>query len=347
MALQALPGTPLGIKGKDGSKMKLPMKNISEKKSGKQLKKNAARGVYAVFRIILLCAIGFVILYPLLYMIVTSLRAKGSFMNSSKIWILDETSFIQNYKIALTALDYGTGFLNTLKYEILSAALEIAMCAVVAYGFSRFKFKLRGLLLAFLFLTILVPDNMIIIPRVINFSKLDFLGLFGLINKLTGVDLRANLLDSGWCFYLPSLTATGLRSGLMIYIYMQFFKNLPAELEEAAWIDGAGPVRTFCFIALPSSGVVILTNTVFSLVWHWNDYFLASLYLSDNYPLAVSLTRITDNLKAIGYMPVSSSPETMAAMMAGAILTILPILLVYMVLQRGFIKSIDRVGITG
>lgn len=315
--------------------------------SRKQMQKTAVHGVYAVFRILLLCAIGFVILYPLFYMIVTSIRAKDSFTNSSRIWIPEATAFLENYKTAFKALDYKNSFFNTLKFEIISAVLEIIMCAVVAYGFARFKFKLRGILLALLFLTILVPDNMIIIPRVMNFSKLDFLGLFSAIDKLSGVDLRVNLLDSAWCFYLPSVTASGLRSGLMIYIYMQFFKNLPAELEEASWIDGAGPVRTFCSIALPSSGVVILTNTVFSLVWHWNDYFLASMYLSEGYPLAVSLTRIGDNLKALGFAPVSNRPETMAAMMAGALLTVLPILLVYMVLQRGFIKSIDRVGITG
>lgn len=113
----------------------------------------------------------------------------------------------------------------------------------------------------------MVPAPMIIIPLVINFSKMDVLGILGLFQDVSGIDLRPNLLGTELTFYLPSLFAVGLRSGILIYIYIQFFKGLPSELEEAAWIDGAGPIRTFVSIAVPSSGVVILTVTIFSLIW--------------------------------------------------------------------------------
>ena len=244
-------------------------------------------------------------------------------------------------------MHYKEGLISSLKYEMVSAVLEICSCAIAAYGFARFKFPFKRLFMGMLFLTILIPDTMIIIPRVVNNSQLDFLGILALVNKMTGIDLRPNVLDTGWTFWLPSLLAAGLRSGILIFIYIQFFKSLPAELEEAAWMDGAGPIRTFIRIALPSSGVVILTVTVFSLIWHWNDYFLSSMYLTGDYPLAVWLTMMPKQLPTMGHSLVPSQPETMAILMAGCLVFILPMLIIYIFVQRWFIESIDRVGITG
>ncbi len=315
--------------------------------SGKVRARHIGQGAYSVFRIIILLAIGFVILYPLLYMISTSLRSRASFMNSVRVWLPEKLDALTNYRVAIKALHYKDGLISSLKYEIVSAVLEIISCAVAAYGFARFKFPFKKMFTAMLFLTILIPDTMIIIPRVVNNSQLDFLGILALFNRLTGIDLRPNVLNTGLTFWLPSLLAAGLRSGILIFIYIQFFKGLPAELEEAAWMDGAGPIRTFIRIALPSSGVVILTVTVFSLIWHWNDYFLSSMYLTDGYPLAVWLTMMPKQLPTMGYSLVPSHPETMAVLMAGCLVFILPMLIIYIFVQRWFIESIDRVGITG
>ena len=147
---------------------------------------------------------------------------------------------------------------------------------------------------------------------------------------------------------MPALLGVGIRSGIIIYIYVQFFKGLPKELEEAAWIDGAGPLKTYIRIALPSSGVVITPITVFSLIWHWNDYQLASMYLyAEKWPLAVKLSEIT-SAEAIGTLRLpADDPLRIAIMMAGCFMFIIPILIVYLILQKKFVKSIDRVGITG
>jgi multiple sugar transport system permease protein len=180
-----------------------------------------------------------------------------------------------------------------------------------------------------------------------NYSKMDILGIFGLLDTLTGIDLRPNLLGTEAAFYLPSLFSMGLRSGIMIFIYMQFFASFPKELEEAAWIDGAGPIKTFLKIAVPSSGVAITTVLVFSLIWHWNDSMLCSMYLNNEYPLAMQLNMLPTNLTTMGYYLNPETPETLAFQMAGCVLFVTPMLIIYMVLQRKFIESIDRVGITG
>lgn len=302
---------------------------------------------YAIIRMLILLAIGYIIIYPLLYMIVTSLRSRDSYFDSARVWIPSGIDVLFNYKMAIDATDFWNGLKQTFILEVIAGGIEIITCAIVAYGFARFKFKLKPALIVCLFLTILIPETMIIIPRVVNYAHMDFLGILGFIGDLMGTELRPNIIGTPFAFWLPSIFAMGLRSGILIYIYIQFFKGLPYELEEASWVDGAGPIRTFVSIALPSSGVVFTTVTVFSIIWHWNDNVLSSMYVSDNFPLAVQLERIEAYLNAMGYFVNNSNPDTMAFYMAACFLFILPMLIFYMILQRGFIESIDRVGITG
>ncbi len=313
----------------------------------KKIGKIGGKYFYSVFRLVILLSIGFVVIYPLFYMFVTSVQTRDSFLNSTKIWIPDDIDIKGNYKFAADLLEYGTSFLSTMKSEVVSALIEVVSCSFIAYGFARFKFKGRNILMFLLLVTILVPDMMMMIPRMTNYSDLDFLGIVGLINKVTGSDIRINMLNSVITFWLPSFLGIGLRSGILIFIYIQFFSGLPVELEEASWVDGAGPIRTFISIAIPSSGVVIITVTVFSLIWHWNDFLLAGMYLSKEYPLAYMVNMMTTNLYNKGISPSASNPQAMAYLMAGCVLFVIPMLVVYMILQHWFIESIDRVGITG
>lgn len=342
--------------------MKNPLKNVSEADRLKALKyaKVGTSVVYSIFRYALLISIGFIIIYPLLYMIVTSVMSPAAYNNSTRVWIPTEFNIKDNYSKAIEALSYGSALLNTVKYEVLSALLEVASCAVIGYGFARFNFKGKKFFTAILFLTILVPDMMVLIPRMVNYSNLDFLYIGTGIEKLvqaignlfgadwSAFDITPKVVNTGWTMWLPSILGVGLRSGVLIYIYIQFFTGLPRELEEAAWVDGAGPFKTFLKIAIPSSSVVIITVTVFSLIWHWNDSLLSGMYLTSNYPLASGLSNIEAYLvqKWAIYL-TASSPQGASILMASCLLFIVPMLIFYMFIQRGFIESVDRVGITG
>lgn len=302
----------------------------------------------SLIRLLMLLSVGFVIIYPLFYMITNSLVSKDAYFNSTRIWIPTSFNVKGNYKLAMECLDFAPGLLSTLTHEIVSALIEVCSCAIAAYGFARFDFKGKNILMGMLFMTILVPDMMIMLPRMVNYSHLDFFGILGLVEKLTGATIRPNILNSVWAFWLPSLFGIGLRSGILIFIYIQFFKGLPRELEEAAWVDGAGPLKTFLAIAIPSSGVVILTVSVFSLIWHWNDTLLARMFLSENHTLATNLDMYGDMLFAkFGILAGDREPEAAAYMMAACVLFVTPMLIFYMIVQRWFIESIDRVGITG
>ena len=260
--------------------------------------KHASSVAYSVFRLALLIAIGYIVIYPVIYMISSSVKTTAAFADPSVIYIPKHITF-EYYSLALEAIDYKDSIISTVKYEIVSAVIEILICSFIAYGLARFDFKGKKFLNFVLLLTILVPVQMIIVPIMTNYSQLDVIGILGLLNRFTGIDLRPNILGTVWTFYLPSIFGVGLRSGILIYIYIQFFSGLPKELEEAAWIDGAGLFRTFFSIAVPSSSVVYTTVTLFALIWHWNDYYLAVMYLSDKFPLAVRIYDIDNLITAV------------------------------------------------
>jgi len=134
---------------------------------------------------------------------------------------------------------------------------------------------------------------------------------------------------------------------LFIYIYKQFFQGLPKEFEEAAWIDGAGPIKTFIKVIIPSSTVPIVTVTMFSVVWHWNDYYLAQMYLTKEYPLSVQLASV-DSLLTNALQGAESAKIVLGpAIMAACLMMVLPLIIFYLVLQRRFIASIANSGIVG
>lgn len=280
-------------------------------------------------------------------MVSGSLKSFSDFFDPTVEWI-PKNIVKDNFKIAMEAMNFGDALKNTLFLEMLSAVLEIVSCMIAAYGLARFKFKGKKILEAMMLITILVPTAMIIIPSYMNYSKMDILGVLALFNKLTGVDLRVNILDTYYVMWLPSIFAVGIKGGLFIYIYKQFFQGLPREFEEAAYIDGAGPITTFLRVILPASGVPIVTVSMFSVVWHWNDYYVAAMYMSEKYPLSVQLNSLPNLISS--YMSSQGSGLSIATgpiLLAGCLLTVIPLLVFYVFLQRRFIASVANSGIVG
>lgn len=295
-----------------------------------------------ILRYFFLISLSYIVLYQIAYMLSQSFKPEGQLYDPSVVWV-PKSFTLDNIKLAFETLDYVKSFINTLLIPVGSGLLQVLTCSLAAYGLARFKFRGSKLVFALVLLTILVPPQMIIVPTYLNYYHLDFLGILGLLGKLFGTELRPNVLDTSLTFYLPALFGVGLRSGLFIFIYRQFFQKMPQELEEAAWIDGAGPFRTFLSVIIPSSGVVMLTVTIFSVIWHYNDYFLSAMYLTEQTTLAVALEGIVSQA---GTQGVAAEYERLLKM-SGSLLFIIPVLIMYMILQKRFIQNIDRVGIVG
>ena len=326
------------------TEMKTMKKTKSPALSKYKVRHKLVGGLISAFRYVFLISVSYIILYPLFAMIAFSVQSTSDILDTGVMWISKSPTF-DNFKIAWEAMSYPSALLNTLLVGGVSAFLEIFSCAIAAYGFSRFKFKERNFLFGLVLLTAIVPVQILVIPLFLNYKYFSFGGILSLIYQITGVadPVYPDLINTPLTFWLPSLFGVGLRSGLFIFIYRQFFMGLPKELEEAAWIDGAGPLKTFFRVVSPSSGVVFLTVSIFSVIWHWNEYYESVIFFTSNFPLSVTLAGISTQLQTLGIRDAYS----MGAVSAACLLFIAPMLMMFLVLQKKFIQSIDRVGIVG
>ena len=296
------------------------------KLTGQKAGKKAGKVCLSVAKIAFLLIIGNIVLYPMAYMISYSLKDLDGLLDVQHLWFPLKTS-LENYKSVLELIHFKSALFQTLKVQIVSAFMEVFVCSFIAYGFARFRFRGKKIATVFLILSLLIPIQMYSLPMSVNFRNL-------------------HIFNTPFVYWLPSLLGVGIRSGMMIFIYQQFFIGLPKELEEAAYIDGAGPIRTYFRIALPSSGVVLLTVSVLSFVWHWNESYLSGLcFMTENAPLAVKMNFLSVYLQQIGIW--EHHPQFTTAVSAACILFIFIPLVLYMVFQRRFVRSIDRIGITG
>lgn len=309
-----------------------------------RLKRKVPDYMFALVRYLILIGFAYVLIYPFIFMAVNTFKTAMDWLDPTVEWIPKSVSLF-NVKYAAKVLDYFPSLMSTLVNQITSAVLSFFSCAVIAYGLSRFDFKGKKILIGIMILLILVPDPMLMIASYSNMDHLDFVGILGFFGKIIGHDIRPSVIDTPFVFWLPAITGTGLKNGLYIYIFMQFFKGLPKELEEAAWIDGAGPWKTFFRIVMPSSGAASVTVLVFSVVWYFNDFYQADIFFSENFPLSVMLSTFTSRLSSIVTDDLKFSVG--ALILAASFITILPLLAYFLIMQRKFVQSIATCGIVG
>lgn len=329
-------------------KIKKPdFKNIDYQRCGLLVKKHTPGVVANILRYIFFLSLAYVLIYPFIFLVANAFMGVSDSYDATVTWIPKHPTF-QNFINAFTVFDVGKTLPRTLIYEIVTALIQFFTCAVAAYGMARFKLKGKSVLSALMILNILVPSMMIIIPSFAQFSNFDFLGILSLVKKITGTDLRPNLIGTPLVFYLPGIMGVGLKGGLFIYIYTQFFKGLPKELEEAAWIDGAGPWKTFMTIVLPSSGSSLITVLLFSVIWHWNDTFLAEMYMNEpTLPVAIGSFSQTTVVSTLNIGGDEASLIEVPILLAGCCIFIIPIMIFYVAMQRKFVASIATSGIVG
>ena len=190
--------------------------------------KKPFRMLWAVCRQLFMIGLGYVVLYPILYMISNAFKPVEQYWDPSVIW-LPKSLTLENFQIVGLVMNIGQVLWNTLVIELIPALLSTAVCMMVGYGLARFDFKGKKLVTACVILTIIVPPQTICTSLYSSYRYFDFLGILGGLEKLTGASLRPNLIGTIWVTLLPSLLAVGLKSGIFIFIYMQFFMGIPKE----------------------------------------------------------------------------------------------------------------------
>jgi len=290
-----------------------------ERLQGKQARQIISRIVVLV----LLIDVGFIFLLPIMRLVSQSFMNIMDLYDPTVSWLPRRWAW-ENYTQAYAALTFWAAFKRTILIAGGSAVLQTLSCAIVGYGFARFKFPGRDRLFLLVLFAMIVPPHALIIQNFIQVSKFGW-------------------LETYYPFIVPSIFGMGLRGALFVFIYRQFFKGLPWELEDAAMIDGAGPFRIFFKVMLPLAQPVILVVFLFSLVWHWNDTLEPSLYLSrpENFFLPQRLSIVESALETFQLRGMWGTGTIMAA----TLLVILPLIILYAFTQRYFVTSIERTGL--
>jgi len=262
----------------------------------------------------LLLAACALMLYPVIWMVVSSLRSPDEIFTSPGLWV-DEPHF-ENYTKGWNALGqpFGHYLINSLIISIGAIMGNLVSCSLAAYAFARLRFRGRRPLFAVMLLTIMLPIHVIIIPQYVLFSS------FGWVNTFLPL-------------IVPKLLAT---DAFFIFLMVQFIRGIPHELDEAARIDGAGHPRIFLQIILPLMIPALATTTIFTFIWTWSDFFSQLIYLNspDMYSVSVALRSFVD----------AQSNTSWGSVFAMNVVSLVPVFLIFLFGQRFLLQGIATTG---
>ena len=265
-----------------------------------------------VLRFILMLGISFVILDPFIA------RIAGSFMSyedviDSTVAIIPKNPTVEIYKAIITENHYFEALLNTVLLSFACAVIQMFVSCCIGYGIAKFKFKGNKLIMALVVFTMIVPHNALSLSMKMHFAQFDLFNVItwgnkGFFKLILGKTL--SLTDTFTPYILMSLGGLAFKNGLYIYLMRQFFKGVPDELEESAYVDGSGVFRTFFQIILPLSVPMMITVFLFSFSWQWTDEFYASVFLPAKFG---SLNKIYMMPDVYQNIPVALSKENIGA----------------------------------
>lgn len=278
---------------------------------------------WKIIRAIILIGLCYVILYPFLVKVVAAFMSEKDLLDSTVKYFPREPS-LDTINRVMDELEYWKTLLYTTLLSTGVGLCQVIVAALCGYGFARFKFRGRGLLFGLTLVTLIVPSQVTLVPL-----NLTFQNFFGM-----------NILNTPAPFILLAITGQGVKSGLYIYLLRQFFRGLPKELEESAFIDGAGSFRTFISVVLPNAIPMLVTVFLFSFTWQWTENVITPTFM----PRANIFSRMMTMVAAAS----RDNPIIVSVLNnTSSLLVILPILIVFLFMQRYFVESMERSGIVG
>ena len=349
-----------------------------------------AKVVLAIFRIVLMVGISYIVLFPFLTKISGSFMAPEDFVDVT-VRLIPKNFTLDIYRAIINELGYWEAFMNTFTLSFCCAIIQTFICCLIGYGFAKFKFRGRNLLFMLVMLTMIVPHQTLQLSMFMEFRYFD---IFGIVKLLKGGGIEVfghNITELGegvaeffskldilpeeikWGYYetdrgaprykvqmeltqaginlcntyfpmvLLSLTGLAFKNGLYIFLMRQFFRGIPDELEESAYMDGSGTFRTFMQIILPLSVTMMITVFLFSFCWQWTDDFYTGLFFnSTNVNLLVKIVDIPSSLKLeyAGQDLYYSAIRNTCGLMI-----ILPLVVLYAFCQRYLVQGIEHSGI--
>lgn len=268
---------------------------------------------------ILVCLVGFIMIYPLLWMVMSSFKETNSIFATADQLIPEKfilTNYINGWK-GFGKITFGTFFKNSLFISVVATVGTVFSSAIVAYGLSRCRFPGKKILFVAMLVSMMLPAQVLMIPQYLWYQQLGWVGS-----------------------YLPLIVPYFFSiQGFFVYLMLNFIDGIPRELDEAAKIDGCTRYAYFVRVILPLIVPAMVTGTIFSFIWRWDDFLSALLYVNktERYPVSLALKLFSD--------PGSSSDY--GAMFAMATLSILPVTLIFIFLQKYLVDGISTSGLKG
>jgi multiple sugar transport system permease protein len=257
-----------------------------------------------------------VVLFPLIWLAFASVKPPSEILSS--LDLLPSRVVLDGYRQGwegAAGIGFGTFFLNSFVVATASVLANVFSCTLAAYAFARLRFRFSGPL--FVFGTLMLPHHVTLIPQYVIFQQ-------------------AGLVNTYLPLILPKLLAT---EAFFVFLIVQFMRGIPRELDEAATIDGCGVYRTFWFVVLPLAKPALVTTSIFTFIWTWNDFFTQMVYLNDAEKFTVPL--------GLRLFVDTSSESNFGAMFAMSALALVPIVLFFLVFQRLLVEGVSTSGLKG
>ena len=316
--------------------------NKAKKHKKRRTSKRLGGLVWKLFRFGLILGIAYVILHPLFVKLSVAFMSESDMYDMTVQWVPRKPT-MDNFTEVLELVDYGRYFLTTVAVSGGAMLVQLISCSLAAYGLARFKFRGRGLLFGMVILSLVVPQQTYMVT---TYGQYRYFDLYGILASFLKEPI--SLVGTPWPLLLMSFGCQAAKNGLFIYILRQFFSRLPGELEEAAWVDGAGVGAIFLRVMLPNAGPALTTVGVLSFVWTWNDLYTASTYMSSLPLFSTLLNSLTFSIsRATGGWSVVDTVHLSMLTNAGALLIILPLIVLFILVQRMFVQGVERTGLTG
>lgn len=360
---------------------KIILEEKKKKERGKFLNnKNVRKWAWALIRFLLILGLSYIILYPLILRVSVSFKTVNDVFDSSVVFIPKEGT-LNNYKNFIHTIGYPSVLLYSCGRAAVAGLLQAISTLLVGYGFARFKFKGRGLVFMLVMFTMIIPTQVYILGMYLKFRfynpltlyNLDAFNTSGVTSMLFGLfDMNyssVNLLglSAAWksafgsapgpiigffldnaSLFLLSMFAVGFKNGLFIYMFRQYFRGVPKELEEAAYIDGAGFAKTFFKVMLPGAVPMFVTVFLFGFVWTYNDIIFTQQFNGSSEQIMAIVIQSSNIVNKFASLAGGwDTPEVQLYQNVGVCLHLLPVIVLYIFCQRSFVQSIERSGLVG
>ncbi len=344
--------------------------SLKERLKAKYLSSYFAKNVlWYIFRLLLLIGIAFVILKPFYTIVMRSFMAPENFADVTVVNVPRAFS-ATIYKSIIVDLEYFKIFFLTLALSLGCAVLQTFACALIGYGLAKFKFRGAKIIFLLVILSLAIPHGTMQSAIFYRFQHLDIFGIFNFlaggartgIEGLDAVLAKIKILPENFVggistirsvvpLLLMSATGLAFKNGLYIFLLRQFFRGVPDELEESAYLDGANTFRTFVQVILPLSVPMLITVFLFAFCWQWTDDFYLPLFFTGTPPafmtylpsmeLPATLATIQSNL------PGGGAAYKQAIIYACGLMACFPLIVLYLFCQRHLVQGIERSGIVG